>query len=232
MAAAVVLVVLLPAAGLALDPVDRAVGQAKAAKPPARPPAVQAVRVEPADVACPAVLGFGVTSKRQFCDVMTGSDVAAGIIIKIPPHQGEPILMFDLHNRHTYSEQQVKARRAFARYIASIGVFLPDNTLVTRAVIDSEFRTERDLFDRVGGGAGPSGLKAVAPTGVESIAVVLPAGTTTVSIIGERVTAITLDGTRVFSTPGLPMAIVSQVMVEYRSQPSKTPAPAKKPPKK
>ena len=44
-----------------------------------------------------------------------------------------------------------------------------DNTLISRAVVQSEFRTAADLVDRVGGGAGPGGVKAVAPTGTESI---------------------------------------------------------------
>ena len=50
---------------------------------------------------CPAPLGAGVTSKRSFCDVLTGRDPAAGIIITMPPHRGAVTLTFDLHNRHT-----------------------------------------------------------------------------------------------------------------------------------
>ncbi|MFB3852901.1 MAG: hypothetical protein ACE148_03660 [Vicinamibacterales bacterium] len=216
------------AASIGLLIVVSAVVPAAQAKKTARPPAVPAIRTEPADVACPAILGYGVRTKRQFCDVITGSNAAAGIMIRIPPHQGTATLTFDLHNRHTYSELQVKAGRAFARYVASTGVFLPEkNTLVTRAVIDSEFRTEKDLFDRVGGGAGPGGLKAVAPTGVESISVALPAGTENVSIIGERLITISADGTRTFSTPGLPIALVSNVAVEYRPLPLKKPAKKK-----
>ena len=44
-----------------------------------------------------------------------------------------------------------------------------DNTLISRAVVQNEFRTAADLVDRVSGGAGPGGVKAVAPTGIESI---------------------------------------------------------------
>lgn len=202
--------------------------QESAAGPGARTvaAAAQAVRTEPAEVTCPATLGHGVKTGRQFCDVVNSSNAAEGIIIKIPPHRGTAKLHFDLHNRHTYSEQQVRAGRAFARYTASTGVFLPDNTLLRRAVIDSEFRTEADLFDRVGGGAGPAGLKAVAPTGVESISVELPAGTSSVSIIGERLTMMTIDGTRVFSAPGVPIAVISNVVVEYTPAPVRKRAPA------
>lgn len=220
--------IVMALAGSVLATASLAGPQESAARPDARPvaPAAQAVRTEPADVACPAILGYGVKTARQFCDVVNGSNAAAGIMIKIPPHRGTATLHFDLHNRHTYSEQQVRAGRAFARYIASTGVFLPDNTLLRRAVIDSEFRTEADLFDRVGGGAGPAGLKAVAPTGIESISVELPAGTSNVSIIGERLTAMTYDGTRVFSAPGVPIAVISNVVVEYRPAPARKHAPA------
>ena len=49
-----------------------------------------------------------------------------------------------------------------------------NNDLLSRAVILNEFRTEADLFDRISGGSGPGGLKAVAPTGIEAIEVVIP----------------------------------------------------------
>ena len=41
-----------------------------------------------------------------FCDVMSGRDPAAGILIPLPPHRGPVTLSFDLHNRHTYSEER------------------------------------------------------------------------------------------------------------------------------
>ena len=95
-------------------------------------------------------------------------------------------MTFDLHNRHTYSEEQVKAGRAFARYTATIGVLTMDNTLISRAVVQNEFRTAADLVDRVGGGAGPGGVKAVAPTGTESISIAIPDAEDEVSILGRE----------------------------------------------
>jgi hypothetical protein len=107
--------------------------------------------------------------------VLTGRDPAAGVIISIPPHKGNVTLTFDLHNRHTYSEEQMKDKRAaFARYTAVIGVLTADNTLVSRAVVQNEFRSAKDLVDRISGGAGPAGVKAVAPTGAESITIAIP----------------------------------------------------------
>ena len=89
------------------------------------------------------------------------------LLIALPPHQGPVTLTFDLHNRHTYSEEQVKANRASARYTAVIGALTLDNTLISRAAVQSEFRKASDLVERIGGGAGPGGVKAVAPTGTE-----------------------------------------------------------------
>ena len=192
-----------------------------ARKPAAPPPNV--LKNEAPEMICPTPLGVGVTTKISFCDVMTERDPAAGILIKLPPHKGPVTLTFDLHNRQTYSEEDVKAHRAFARYTASIGVLTMDNTLISRAIVQSEFRTVRDLLDRIGGGAGPGGVKAVAPTGTEPIAITIPEGEDQVSILGEKLTVDRQDGTATFAQPGRPIADISNVMIEYKPAP-----PAKK----
>jgi hypothetical protein len=176
---------------------------------------------------CPSLLGEGVQTKRSFCDVLTGRDAGEGIIIKLPPHTGPVTLKFDLHNRHTYSEELIKTNRAYRRYTATIGVLTADNTLLARAVVQNEFRTAADLVDRVSGGAGPGGVKAVAPSGSEPITVTIPPMEETVSILGEKLAVIRADGPDTpdsFTTPGRPIAIVSNVTLEYR------PAPARRPP--
>ena len=76
-----------------------------------------------------------------------------GIVIPFPPHQGPVTLTFNLHNRHTYSEEQTKANRAYHRYTATIGVLALDNTLLSRFYVQSEFRTPGDLVDRILGGS-------------------------------------------------------------------------------
>ena len=174
---------------------------------------------------CPASLGAGVMTKVMYCDVMTGRAQAGGIIIKLPPHKGPVTLTFDLHNRHTYSEEQTKANRAYARYTATVGVLTMDNTLISRAVVQSEFRKATDLVDRIGGGAGPGGVKAVAPTGTEPITISIPEAEEAVSILGEKLTVDRMDGSATYSSPGRPIALVSNVMIEYRPAP---PKPAKK----
>ena len=64
---------------------------------------------------CPAPLGVGVKTKVAFCEVMAGRDPAGGVLIQIPPHKGPATLTFDLHNLHTYSEEQVKAQARVTR---------------------------------------------------------------------------------------------------------------------
>ena len=177
------------------------------------------MKKEPVPIQCPSVLGAGQGTSVTYCDVLTGRDTSEGIAIKLPPHTGDVILTFDLHNRHTYSEELVKANRAYRRYTATIGVLTADNTLLSRAIIQNEFRTASDLVERVGGGAGPGGVKAVAPTGSEQIRIVVPAAEQSVSIVGEKLSVLRLDGTDNFSAPGRPIALVSNVMVEYRPGP-------------
>jgi len=205
---------------------------AQTRKPPARrpvaPPPLPPPKQEAADIVCPTPLGSGVTTKLEFCDVMSGRNPAEGILVKLPAHRGPVTLTFDLHNRHTYSEEQVKANRAFARYTATVGVLTMDNTLISRAVVENEFRTVADLVDRVSGGAGPGGVKAVAPTGSESISITIPEEEEQVSILGEKLTVERLDGTATYSSPGRPIAIISNVMVEYHpGPPPKAATPAK-----
>jgi hypothetical protein len=138
-------------------------------------------------------------------------------------------LRFDLHNRHTYSEELVKTNRGYRQYTATIGVLTADNTLLTRAVVQNEFRTANDLVDRVSGGAGPGGVKAVAPSGTEPIMVTIPAAEQSISILGEKLTVVRADSPVPdnFSTPGRPVAIISNVTLEYRPAPARR-APARR----
>jgi hypothetical protein len=194
------------------------------------PPQPQLTRVQ-ADVTCRSELGVGVKSRRRFCDVLTGRDPQGGILVAVPPHRGPLTLSFELHNRHTYSEELVKTKRAFRQYTATIGVLTMDNTLVERAIIQSDFRTAADLFDRIEGGAGPGGVKAVAPSGSEMITIELPEDVEQqVSILGESLKVKRPDGDDTFSAPGRPIATISNVMLEYRPAPPR-PAPKKKVPR-
>jgi hypothetical protein len=198
----------------------------KPAKKPAAPPGGALKKVAP-DVTCPTPLGIGVKTKISFCEVIAGRDPAAGVLVQVPPHKGPATLTFDLHNLQLYSEEQVKAHKAYARYLATIGVLTMDNTLISRAVVQSEFRTAADLIDRVTGGAGPGGVKAVAPTGSEPVTITVPEAETQVSLLGEKLAVERADGNATYTQPGRPIAVVSNMMLEYRPAPPK-PAAKKK----
>ena len=206
--------------GVLVFAADAAVAQTAKRPPtrsskPAPKPAAKPVppRVEPAKVTCPESLGTGVKTGTQYCFVLDGRDPAQGVLVAIPPHTGEAILHFALHNRHTYSEEQMKAGRGFARYTAVIGALTLKGDLIDRAAVQTEFRSARDIHERIAGG--PGGVKAVAPVGMEEISITIPAGIDQVSLLGEVLDASTPAG-REAAAPGRPVAVVSNVTVEYR----------------
>lgn len=187
---------------------------------PARRPTAPALKTEPAKIKCPALLGRGVKTKAQFCDVLTGRDPKTGILIAIPPHTGSAFVTFTLHNRHTYSEEEVRQRRAYAEYTAVIGLLTMDDRLLRRAAVQSEFFNQSSLYDRIEGGAGPSGFKAVAPVGAEQVRIEVPAPVTEVSLLGERLQVTRREREDTYTLPGTPIATVSGIQVEYRPRPA------------
>lgn len=197
--------------------------EAQTSKPraPARKaPAPTPLTRTQAAVRCPSELGVGVKTRREYCDVLTGRDPKDGILVTIPSHRGPVTLSFELHNRHMYSEELIKAKKAFRQYTATIGVLTMDNTLVDRAVIQTDFRAPSDLYDRIEGGVGPGGVKAVAPTGAEMISIQLPDDVADqVSILGESLKVKRPDGEDNFIAPGRPIATISNIILEYRPGP-------------
>ena len=201
----------------------------KKSTPASKLPPAPLSRIQ-AEWKCSSELGVGVATARRFCDVLTGADPKEGVLVTIPPHRGPVTISFELHNRHTYSAELVKLKQAYRKYTATVGVLTMDNTLVDRAVVQSEFRIEKDLFDRISGGAGPGGVKAVAPSGDEFITMELPADVgEQISILGEKLSVMRPDGNDTFSSPGRPIATISNVMLEFRPGPPPK-APAKKAP--
>ena len=192
----------------------------RAARPAPKPVPLKTATPE---VKCPSLIGMGVKTVRSFCDVPAGRDPAQGIVVVLPPHTGPGTLTFDLHARHVYSEDEMKRGKAYARYRAGIGVLTVKGDLLARAGVEAEFRTAADLFDRIGGGAGigAGSLKAVAPAGRELIYVTVPAGVDQVSLLGETLDALTPAGRETAVMTGRPVAIVSNLLFEYRPAPLK-----------
>ena len=79
------------------------------------------------------------------------------------------------------------------------------------------------LLDVKDAGIAFGGLKAVAPTGSESIVVVVDEKEQSVSILGDKLSVLHVDGTDTFVAPGRPIAVISHVMLEYRPAPPPRP---------
>jgi hypothetical protein len=200
---------------------------AQSRRTPKRSPAKTTKAATPAalktitpEVKCPSLIGMGSKTVRSFCDVPAGRDPAQGIVITLPPHAGPGTLTFDLHARHLYSEDEVKRGKAYSRYRAVIGALTMKGELLNRGAVEAEFRTAADLFDRIGGGAGPGSLKAVAPAGREQVFVTIPADVEQVSLLGETLDAVTSAGHETVVLPGRPVAIVSNLLFEYHPAPA------------
>lgn len=177
----------------------------------------QSRRIEPAEVECPSVLGVGVDTDRTYCDVQIGDEIADGVIVRIPPHRGPATVTFTLHGRHTYSEDEVARGRGYARYLATVAVASAREVLA-RPVVLAEFHGAADLVDRVGGGVGPGGIKAIAPVGAERIRVIVPSDVTEISIVGLELEVRRVDREETQIARGRAIALVSDVNVEYRAR--------------
>jgi len=218
------MVVLVLAVLVAAHPLAQATHKAPAKKAATK---LEPLKTATPDVKCPSLIGMGVKTVRSFCDVPAGRDPARGIVIDLPPHAGTATLTFDLHARHTYSEDEMQRGKAYAHYRAGIGVLSMNGDLLGRGAVDAEFRTAADLFDRVGGGAGPGGLKAVAPAGREQVFIEIPDKVEQVSVLGETLDATTAARHETVVMAGRPVAIVSNVLFEYHPAPVKVPAKKK-----
>jgi hypothetical protein len=179
--------------------------------------AAQSRRIEPAELRCPSVLGVGVETDRIYCDVLIGAEITDGVIVVIPPHRGDAIVTFVLYARHTVSDDEVARGRGYARYLATTAV-ATDEVVLARPIVLAEFHSVADLADRVGGGAGPGGVKAIAPLGGEAIQITVPGGVTEISIVGLDLQIQRVDGQQSFTSLGRPIAVISDVEVEYQAR--------------
>jgi hypothetical protein len=183
--------------------------QGRTSKPALRP-------VTGGTPACASDLGAGLTSRRSYCDVLITKSGQDSVFMSIPPHTGPAALLFDLHNRFTVPASGTPAGEWFMRATALVAVVRPTGQVIDRVAVRSEFRTIKDLFDRISGGAPPGGIKAVAPGRAESLRITIPAGLNGAGIVGLKLEYATMAQPHVVAdTPGRPIAIVSNVRVEY-----------------
>lgn len=179
-------------------------------------PDAQTTQSEPAQLLCPEFLGIGVATNVPFCDVLIQVDPELGIRVVLPPRRGESTLSFNLHNRHTYSQLEELEGRAYTQYLAAISMATMEGEIIGRGVVLSEFREAVDLVDRVLGDIEASGLKAVAPIGVERVSLAVPENLDELVIVGQDLEVMRVDGRDVVSALGRPVAVLSNAMIEYR----------------
>jgi hypothetical protein len=171
------------------------------------------------DATCAAPLGAGIKTKRTFCDVLIGAKPADSVMLTIPARTGTATLLFDLHNRFTVPALAIPGALTFARHESVVSVIQATGELIGQAAVVREFRTVADLFDQISGGARPGGVKAVAPGPGEAVRFTIPAGVEAVGIVGTRLKVVTRAAEEVFDTPGRPVAIASNIRLEYRPRP-------------
>ena len=166
---------------------------------------------------CAASLGTGVKTKRTFCDVLTTSVPTESVSLTLPARTGDATLLFDLHNRFGIPVVSGYPGASYTRHEAVVRVIGPDGSVLGRAAVTREFRTTADLFDQLSGGSRPGGVKGVAPGPPEAVRFIVPSGVDAVGIVGERLRVRTAMGTDdTYDAPGRPVAIVSNVRLEYR----------------
>ena len=180
-------------------------------KPAQTKPALRSTQ----DVTCKSDLGAGIESKRRFCDVLVAKTAADSILLRIPPHTGPATLSFDLHNRFDLPPVTLPAVSGYARHDALIAVLRSTGEVLGRATVLKEYRNPQDLFDRIAGGARPGGIKSVAPGPPDSWRFTIPAGVPAIGIVGVRLRIITAAADAVYDARERPVAIVSNVRVDY-----------------
>jgi len=165
-------------------------------------------------VTCSSDLGRGAKSARQFCDVLISKAGAESVVMAIPPHSGTATLKFDLHNRFVVPLGRSDPGATFTRNSAIVAVLRSTGEQISRAAVAGEFRTVQDLFDRISG-AGPGGVKAVAPGPAEPYEVTIPTTVSSISLVGVRVEVLRRTGQATLENEGTPVAIVSNLRIEY-----------------
>lgn len=164
---------------------------------------------------CAADLGVGVASRRRFCDVIVASVAADSISVAIPPHVGSATLSFDLHNRFSVPARTADPASVFVRHVAVVAIIKPTGDVIGRGAVERDYRSAKDLFDRIAGAGRGAPPKADAPGAPAPVQVTIPAGVSAVGIVGTRLEEWRASGRGAFDAPGRPIAIVSNVRVAY-----------------
>jgi hypothetical protein len=165
---------------------------------------------------CASDLGLGVKSRRRFCDIIIASTPRESVLITLPPRTGVATILFDLHNRFTVPPAGTDPAQAFTRNTAVIAIIRSTGEVIERAAVSREYRSTADLFDRIAGPGRGSPPRVVAPGQPQDVRVDIPAGVTSIGIVGTRLEEWRLSGRGTFDNPNKPIAMMSNLRVEFR----------------
>jgi hypothetical protein len=160
-------------------------------------------------------LGRGIKTKRAFCDIIIASTPAESVSVPLPPHAGPATLMFDLHNRFVVPQANTDPKLAFTNHAAVVAVIRLTGDVIDRGAVSREYRTPSDLFDRLAGTGRGALPKAVAPGQPQDVRITIPPGINVVGIVGVRLEEWRASGRAAFDTPNKPIAVMSNLRVEF-----------------
>jgi hypothetical protein len=168
------------------------------------------------EATCAAELGTGMKTRRTFCDVLIAAVPAESIAITIPAHAAAATLQFDLHNRFPVPNVVLSGPLIYQRHEAIVAVVRSTGAVIDRAAVIREFRRVSDLFDQINAGSRPGNVRSVAPGPPEAIRITIPAGITSIGIVGKSLRISRRAGDETFDAPGRPVAVISNLRVDVR----------------
>lgn len=195
----------LIAAAVAIGAVAAPGGDLGASQRGAKPRLV--TRPQPA--VCTSDLGAGVKTRRRFCDVIIATTPADSIAMTLPARTGTAAIMFDLHNRFTVADAKTPAAQAFSSETAIVAIVRSTGDVIERAAVSREYRTAADVFDRL------AGANATAPGPAVPVRIVIPAGVTSIGLVGVRLEEWKATGRGAFATPKRSIALASNFRLEF-----------------
>ena len=165
---------------------------------------------------------------RRICFVLAGRDPATGRASSPSRRTSAPRrCMFDLHNRHTYSDEDIRAGSRL-RQVHRGGRRADDEGRSCSIAAPCRANSGRRRISTSGSQAAPApaASRRSRRSATRTINDHHPAGVNEVSILGEVLDATTAAGHET-ATPGRTVAIISNVRVEYRPAPAKRRRPSR-----
>ncbi len=168
---------------------------------------------------CAADLGQGVKTSRQFCDVIIATTSAESVAMAIPAahRDGDADVRSAQPLHRAGRRSRIPRRRSRGTRRSSRSSGPPGERDRARGRRSRVSARVQDLFDRIGGGARPGGVQGGRARSARSRSVSrFPRALPAIGIVGVRLEVHDTRGeARPTTRPGAPIAIVSNLRIEY-----------------